>query len=152
MPERSTPKLAMIGFDAADLGYIRSALPSLPNFRRALESGMVRTVRSSADLLAGSVWPSFFTAKTPGEHGIYHIVQWDPDAMRIRRITMDPIRHEPFWRKLDRRGLRVIAIDVPLALAAKTGHGIEISSWGAHDTFGPPTSFPESFVTELLRD
>ncbi len=152
MREPTAPRLAMIGFDGADLDYVKSALRSLPNFRRALESGAARTVRSSADLLAGSVWPSFFTTKTPGEHGIYHIVQWDPEAMRIRRVTIDPIRHEPFWRKLDRRGLKVIAVDVPLAVAAKTGHGIEISSWGAHDTFGPPASFPEEVVSDILRN
>src|SRR5271169_3280525 len=98
MSRSTTCKLAMIGFDAADLDYILSALGSLPNFRRALESGLLRRLHSPADLLAGSVWPSFFTASTPGEHGIYHIVQWDPDAMRLQRVKMGELKRQPFWR------------------------------------------------------
>ena len=88
MAEAAAPKLAMIGFDAADVDYIRSQLPSLPNFRRAFDSGLSRRLRSPADLLPGSVWPTFYTARSPGEHGVYHIVQWDADAMRLPGRTL----------------------------------------------------------------
>src|SRR5579862_4857540 len=104
--EAAAPKLAMIGFDAADVDYIRSQLPSMPNFRRAFDSGVSRRLRSPADLLPGSVWPTFYTARSPGEHGVYHIVQWDADAMRLRRVYSELLACEPFWRKLDRRGLK----------------------------------------------
>jgi predicted AlkP superfamily phosphohydrolase/phosphomutase len=151
MSKTTATKMAMLGFDAADFDYIKGNLLSLPNFRRALDVGVSRRLRSPADLLPGSVWPTFYTASSPGEHGIYHIVQWDPDAMRLRRVGSDSLRHEPFWHRLDRRGLKVIALDVPLSLARETSHGIEIANWGAHDQLGPFASFPPQFATEIQR-
>ena len=74
----------MIGLDAAELGFVRAAGAALPTLRRALETGLVRRLRSPADLLPGSVWPTFFTGKPPAEHGFYHHLQWDPAAMRLR--------------------------------------------------------------------
>jgi predicted AlkP superfamily phosphohydrolase/phosphomutase len=150
MPARS-PKLAMIGFDAANLEYIRSALSSLPNFRRALDCGVVRRLHSPADLLAGAVWPTFFTASTPGEHGIYHIVQWDADAMRLSRIRMEQLSREPFWRALHRRGIKTIALDVPLMVARETANGIEITDWGTHDNYRPLESYPREITADIQR-
>ena len=63
-------RIAMIGLDAADLGLIRSWSSTLPNLRRVLASGPVHTLRSPADLLTGSVWPTFYTATTPGEQSV----------------------------------------------------------------------------------
>ncbi len=151
MDEAAAPKLAMIGFDAADVDYIRSQLPSLPNFRRAFDSGVWRRLRSPADLLPGSVWPTFYTARSPGEHGVYHIVQWDPDAMHLRRVNSELLACEPFWRKLDRRGLKVTACDVPFSLAGATAHGIEVAGWGAHDQIDRFAAFPREVGVELQR-
>ena len=151
MSKAAAPKLAMIGFDAADVDYIKREIGSLPNFRRAFESGVSRRLRSPADFLAGAVWPTFYTARMPGEHGIYHIVQWDPDTMRIRRVNPELQALEPFWRKLDRRGLKVIALDVPMTLGGETRHAIEICGWGAHDQIAPFASFPRDVGQELRR-
>src|SRR5262245_1335168 len=40
------PKVMMIGLDAASIEFILAALPSLPNLRRAIESGVLRRLRS----------------------------------------------------------------------------------------------------------
>ena len=53
--------LAMIGVDAADLDFIRANLAALPNFRRALDTGITRKLQSTAGALTGSVWPTFFS-------------------------------------------------------------------------------------------
>ena len=87
-PENSKPKIAMLGFDAAELSYIQEHLPMLPNFKRALSCGRLTQLSSSAGMFAGSVWPTFYTATPPGEHGIHHLMQWDADAMRLRRISV----------------------------------------------------------------
>jgi predicted AlkP superfamily phosphohydrolase/phosphomutase len=141
----------MIGLDAADLGLIRSRSSTLPNMSRVLASGPVHTLRSPADLLTGSVWPTFYTATTPGEHGIYHHLQWDAASMRLRRVTADWLDCEPFWAELDRRGRRVIAIDVPLLFPAHVRRGIEVLNWGSHDTLGPLACNPRSLEGEIWR-
>ena len=150
-PENSKPKIAMLGFDAAELSYIQEHLPMLPNFKRALSCGPLTRLSSPAQMFPGSVWPTFYTATPPGEHGIHHLMQWDADAMRLRRVSGEWLPNEPFWRELERRGVRVIALDVPVAFPPKECAGVEVSSWGAHDQVSLFTAYPREIKTEILR-
>jgi predicted AlkP superfamily phosphohydrolase/phosphomutase len=148
---RSPRRLAMIGLDAADLGFIRSSVGSLPNLRRVLEEGPLQRLDSPAHLLTGSVWPTFSTATDPGEHGIYHHLQWDASRMRLRRVAADWLDYEPFWYEIARRGSRVVAVDVPMAFAPRLPDAVEVVNWGAHDQLGPLACSPRSLERELRR-
>jgi len=143
--------VAMIGVDAADLDFIRANLSSLPNFRHALETGITRPLRSTAGALTGSVWPTFYTAKPPGDHGIYHHLQWDSSQMQLRRVTEEWLYCEPFWYEFERRGLRVIALDVPMTFHPRLTNGIEVITWGSHDELTPFATHPGDLGRTLLR-
>ena len=143
--------VAMIGVDAADLDFIRANLSSLPNLRHALETGITRPLRSTAGALTGSVWPTFYTAKPPGDHGIYHHLQWDSSQMQLRRVTEEWLYCEPFWYELERRGSRVIAIDVPMTFRPRLTDGIEVITWGSHDELTPFATHPEELGHKILR-
>jgi len=143
--------VAMIGVDAADLDFIRANLSSLPNFCRALDTGITRKLQSTAGALTGSVWPTFFSEKPPGEHGIYHHLQWDSSQMQLRRVTEDWLYCEPFWYELERRGLRVIAIDVPMTFHPRLSNGIEVITWGSHDELTPFAAHPAEIGRSILK-
>ena len=143
--------VAMIGIDAADLDFIRANLSSLPNFRHALETGITRPLHSTAGALTGSVWPTFYTAKPPGDHGIYHHLQWDSSQMRLRRVTEEWLYCEPFWYDLERRGSRIIAIDVPMTFKPRLSAGIEVITWGSHDELTPFATHPVELGRSILR-
>jgi len=147
----SSRRLAMIGLDAADLGFIRSSGGSLPNLRRTLEEGALQRLDSPAHLLTGSVWPTFSTATDPGEHGIYHHLQWDASRMRLRRVATDWLDCEPFWYELARRGRRVVAVDVPMTFAPRLPKAVEVVNWGAHDQLGPLACSPRGLERELRQ-
>src|SRR5713101_6168922 len=89
-------KIAMLGIDSANFGIIKSNLSVLPNLARALGAGVFRRLESPGDLISGAVWPTFYTGKSPGDHGVYHILQWDQDSMRLRRLSEDWFYCEPF--------------------------------------------------------
>ena len=145
-------RLAMIGLDAADLGFIQSSSSELPNLRRVLGRSFLQTIRSPADLLTGSVWPTFATATNPGEHGMYHHLQWDPNAMRMRRITPDVFDFEPFWYEIARGGRRVIAVDAPLVFPPRAlPQGIAVLNWGTHDQLGRVICHPRHLEGEIRR-
>src|ERR1700682_1422146 len=103
-PENSKPKIAMLGFDAAELSYIQNHLPLLPHFKRSLSCGRLTRLSSPGEMFPGSVWPTFYTATSPGEHGIHHLMQWDADAMRLRRVSGEWLPNEPVLRRLERGG------------------------------------------------
>jgi predicted AlkP superfamily phosphohydrolase/phosphomutase len=129
----TTSKVMMIGLDAASLDFIQASLPSLPNLRRAVESGRLQRLRSrTSELLHAAVWPTLYTGQPPGTHGVYYHMQWDPAAMRLRQIN-DWLYCEPFWCELERRGRRVVAMDVPMSWPSRLRQGLEITDWGTHD-------------------
>src|SRR5260370_19859524 len=130
---KTSPKLAMIGVDAAEFSFSKQHLAELPHFSRALGIGVARRLSSTSALLNGSVWPTFYTASDPQDHGIYHHLQWDPDLMRLRRVTTDWLPAEPFYVKAERSGLQLTALDVPLGLRRCLATGIEGTNFGWHD-------------------
>jgi predicted AlkP superfamily phosphohydrolase/phosphomutase len=146
-----TNKIALVGIDAGDLNFIRSNISSLPNLRQTLQTGVVTTLHSTAHLLTGSVWPTFCTGTLPGDHGVFHHLQWDAVGMRMRRVNDDWLPFEPFWYDLQRRGLRTIAIDVPMTFRPRAARGIEVVSWGSHDTLVPYAAQPRELEKEIIR-
>ena len=90
---------------------------SLPSLKALCERGTLTPLRSSADWLVGSPWPTFYTGTPPAEHGLFHYLLWDPATMTNRRPSPDWLPLRPFWRRLGERGRRVIAVDVPMAYA-----------------------------------
>ncbi|HXN84478.1 MAG TPA: alkaline phosphatase family protein [Candidatus Binataceae bacterium] len=151
MKSAKTPKLAMIGVDAAEFSFIKTHLANLPNFSRILSHGVLRQLSSTSALLNGSVWPSFYTASNPSDHGIYHHIQWDPELMKIRRVTPEWLPAEPFYAKLERKGVAVTALDVPVSMRTHLNDGIEITNFGVHDPFAKVESNQPGLIRDLLR-
>lgn len=144
-------KIVMIGVDAAELSLIQAHRASLPNFDRVLSRGVLQPLESVGGILPGAVWPTFYTGTPPGEHGLYHHLQWDPTAMRLRRVNSRWMHVEPFWCELERRGLSVAVVDMPMALAPHLRAGMEILNWGNHDFVGPFATHPPELAGEILR-
>lgn len=144
-------RLAMLGLDAAELDFIRAHPSRLPTLHDLLARGTLRRLGSPAGLLPGAVWPTFATGRSPGEHGVYHHLQWDPAAMRLRRVSAEWLPFEPFWHSLARRGRRLIVADVPMSFPPPDGAGIEVVNWGAHDQLGPLACAPRGLAREIRR-
>jgi predicted AlkP superfamily phosphohydrolase/phosphomutase len=145
----SRPKVAMIGLDAAELSFIQRHLPSLRALRGVLDAGTLHRLGSTAGVFPGSVWPTFYSGRPPGEHGVYHHLQWDADAMQLRRVAADWLYVEPFWYELERRGLRVATIDVPMSFPSRLTRGAEVINWGSHDELGPFGAYPGHLAAEI---
>ncbi|OQW37494.1 MAG: hypothetical protein A4E19_12480 [Nitrospira sp. SG-bin1] len=128
-----TARVLMLGIDAADLIFIQKHRDNLPVIDRLMREGVLRSLETTSRLLTGSVWPTFYTGTMPGEHGIYHHLQWDPTTMRIRRISADWLYCEPFWYELSRNGVKVTVADVPMTFPSRLQRGVEVVNWGAHD-------------------
>ncbi|MGZ5720610.1 MAG: alkaline phosphatase family protein [Burkholderiales bacterium] len=144
-------KVMMIGLDAGSLDFIEASLSSLPNLRRAVENGVRRRLRSrSSELLPAAAWPTLYTGTPPGDHGFYYPMQWDPNSMSLRPVA-DSLYCEPFWYELERRGHRVVALDVPETWPSRLQRGIEVTDWGAHDALSEFSARPADLAAEIRR-
>jgi predicted AlkP superfamily phosphohydrolase/phosphomutase len=143
----------MIGLDAAELSFVREHAASLPVLARLLTGPgtSAKPLASTASRLAGSVWPTFYTGAGPGEHGIYHHLQWDAAAMRLRRVTDKWLWAEPFWYELERQGKSVIAVDVPMTFPSRLRRGVEVINWGSHDTLSATSARPEPIARQIRK-
>jgi hypothetical protein len=121
----------MIGLDSMDIDCLSASLGSLPNLRALFEGGLLTRLSSPADAMSASVWPTFSTGQSPGDHGHYYPMQWDPNTMRLRRVSADWLGFEPWWYELGRRGVPVTTFDVQVLCTSATAPGIEVVNWGA---------------------
>jgi predicted AlkP superfamily phosphohydrolase/phosphomutase len=131
------PMIMMLGVDAASMDVIRANLPRLPNFARLIAQGAHYRLDSWGNIAPGAVWPSFATATPPGDHGIYHHIQWNPAAMRLQRVSADWLGYQPFWRDLAAAGQKVCVVDVPMTFAAPTDETLEVVTFASHDELVP---------------
>lgn len=141
----------MIGLDSPNLAHLRGALHRLPVMRRLFEGGAFFDLASSADVLDASAWPTFYTGTLPGEHGLYHPMQWDAAAMRMRRLAADWIYAEPFWYALGREGIPVVSVDVPMLLPATLPGGVEVRNWSTQENTGPLDASPPALAADVVR-
>ena len=76
-----------IGIDAAEGSLVKrlmdeGALPALRSLLGDDASGRWLTVRSTAHIGSGTVWPTFITGDDPTVHGIYSEWRWRPESSR----------------------------------------------------------------------
>jgi predicted AlkP superfamily phosphohydrolase/phosphomutase len=97
-----TNKVAMIGLDACDVELVRqwSAEGKLPTFKKLIEQSKNVKISSSCEVLQGSIWPSFFTAKNPAEHGMYYMLQMANGTQNIKRVKASDLKCPSFWSAL----------------------------------------------------
>jgi predicted AlkP superfamily phosphohydrolase/phosphomutase len=126
------PVLA-VAIDGAEPALVTSMMArgELSSLRALAERGGRGRITSPADIGSGAVWPTFMTGSAPTVHGICYDWPWDPDKMRIGRLTTDHLT--PFWRTLAQDGYTVGVLDVPYGPVPGVTRGIEISEWGSHD-------------------
>lgn len=131
MLNKASQRLLMLGLDAADLHFIRSHADALPTLGKALDTGVLFEP-AAPEPLSGSVWPTFYSGKHPGMHGMYQHLVWDADRMGLRLIGDDWCPYEPFWKDLENYGHRVVVMDVPFSFGTALQKGVEITDWGTH--------------------
>lgn len=146
-------KLVIIALDAAEHSLVEkwSNEGVLPNLKMLMERSLSGRLGSSADWLAGSPWPTFYTGTNPAVHGLYHPMQWRSEKMASERPAPDWLGLTPFWRSLPDMGRDFVALDMPMTYGPGNVGGKEICGWATHDNLTPPAANPEGLLTWAER-
>jgi len=149
----SSPKLLVIGLDAADREVIErwADLGLLPNIARLRSSGVWGDLHTTADTLHVSAWPSIYSGVTPDQHGLYH-------AYVMREGEQAPVRPRPeecpapfLWQLLDEHGKKSIVMDAFMTCPLRDFNGIQIVDWGSWTWFAGQEIRPQSIKDEIRR-
>jgi len=143
-----TNKVLFIGLDAAEPSLIEKWMAEglLPNIKQLREQGVYSLIGSPDDHLVGLAWPTFYTGVNPGNHGVHHYLQWNPEKMCSERVNQLWLPLNPFWRNFRDEDPRAIVIDVPLTPSIKEFHGIEMSGWATHEVLVPLNAYPKEIL------
>lgn len=145
--------LILLGLDAMDVELVQhwSREGVLPGFQRLFASAAQGRLDSPAQVMQGSIWPSFVTGLNPGRHGLYFMTQLSPGTTELKRMLAFDMQQPPFWARPDVAAGPVAVVDVPkLRLVARPGDR-QIVEWGALDHFSRFSTYPNSLARSLAR-
>lgn len=153
MNANRTKPVLVIALDSAEPSLVERWMNdgTLPTLKRLRSEGAYGRLKSSAEWLAGSPWPTFYTGTSPAEHGLYETTQWRAERMQHAQASPEWLPLYPFWRNLGKKELRVVSVDLPMTYPPEPFNGIEIRGWMTQDSIsnvGKPTSYP---ATEIDR-
>lgn len=145
-------RVLVIGLDAATFDLIEPWMAEglLPNFHRLVTEGAWGRLESTIPPVTAVAWNAFATGKNAGKHGVFDFVRRQAGGYRIRVVDGRSRKAMPFWRLLDRNGLRAGVINVPMTYPPdQLEHGFLVSGFDApgldSDFAHPP------HLKELLR-
>jgi predicted AlkP superfamily phosphohydrolase/phosphomutase len=143
-----TPTI-LIGLDGAEPSALASDTSSgrFPTLAGLAERGAHGRLVGEHGYLTDTVWPEIRTGVSGITTGIYYApMQFRGGERRARPLTAAELTPDRFyWNVAADAGLRVAAVDQPLAPVRTAGAEFEIGGWGTHDRpFGLAYNRPEA--------
>ncbi|MCC6660448.1 MAG: alkaline phosphatase family protein [Phycisphaerales bacterium] len=107
MPERTAPRILIVGWDAADWKIIDPLLAAgrTPHLAGLIARGVRGDLSTLQPMLSPLLWTSIATGKTPDKHGILNFVEPEP-AGGLRVATSTTRRVKALWNILTQAGRR----------------------------------------------
>ncbi len=111
------------------------------------------SIATPPGVLEGAIWPTCITGSSPASHGMFSTVKMKVGTYATEAaMYADRLPMLPFWAQLGRAGKRVAVIDVPFARPVKHLNGIQVTNWGAHDSWAwERSSWPPRLITDLVK-
>jgi predicted AlkP superfamily phosphohydrolase/phosphomutase len=148
-----TDRVLVIGLDMGDIALIEkwSLEGFLPTFRSLMAEGTWGSVKTTAEALHTSSWPTIFTGSLPGKHGVYYPYQPRPGQQQAEHIQPGQYGAQPFWQILDRAGKRCIVLDAPETFPAAGFTGVQIFEWGTWAWYWKRMTTPVEIEKQLTK-
>jgi predicted AlkP superfamily phosphohydrolase/phosphomutase len=147
-------KLVIIGVDSADRHLIQewASEGSLPTFKKLMETSAWGDSANATGVVAGTVWPLFYTSAMPGRTGRFRgTTQFMSGTYQHADIDFDRFYYPPFWDVLARYGKKSLVIDAPYAFLSKEKNVTQLVDWCSHSPWkdGVSISSPEKLTSDV---
>ena len=148
------PRLVVLAVDSADAQLVRkwAGEGHLPTFARLLESGLVASIDTPPAVLEGGIWPTFLISSLPATHGMFAFQSTKAGSYDIENgMFADRLPAPPFWSHMSAAGRRVAVVDAPFARPIEGLNGVQITNWGAHDSWcWTRCSTPSGLIDDIV--
>jgi predicted AlkP superfamily phosphohydrolase/phosphomutase len=129
------PGMVVLGLDGVSWTMIRRLTGQglMPNLAALLREAQTGPMASTLPEISPVAWTTFFTARSPGEHGIYGFTEFQPGTYRVRLNSSADVRTPCLWDWLSLRERRSVVLNVPLTYPARPLSGVMVSGFVALD-------------------
>lgn len=147
----SVNRVLALALDMADGDLIRhwSGQGRLPHFASLISTGTWIDLKSTAQVLHTSTWPTFATGVHPGKHGVYFPYQAKPGYQLAQHVQADQYGARTFWHHSDKQGCQCIVYDVPETFPEPEFGGKAVFDWGTWAWYGTPCAQPLALLKEV---
>ncbi|EMA38952.1 alkaline phosphatase family protein [Halobiforma nitratireducens] len=94
-----------------------------------------------------SAWPSMYTGKNPGKHGVYGFLSFDGYDWDVVNAT--DVRERALWELLSDRGLTSVVVNVPVTHPPREFDGALIPGYTAPED---PDCHPDGLLAEVREE
>ncbi len=151
------PRFILFGIDGATFDIIQPAVAAgkLPHIGRLMEQGSWRVLRSVIPPMTAPAWTTIMTGMNPGKHGVFEFHTLKDNSYNTRLVSSVDRKVLAIWDLLNRSGLSVGVLNVPMTYPPDPVQGWMISGMMGALDFGEATCSPPQLaqtVRALARD
>jgi predicted AlkP superfamily phosphohydrolase/phosphomutase len=147
-------RVLIIGLDGATLDLISPwvAQGELPTFERLMSEGTYGELESVPNMHTAAAWPSMFTGKNPGKHGMFWLVEPKENSYDFAFVDGSWCRSPAIWDVLGQNGFEVGVFGVPMTFPAHPLNGFLVAGFDAPGPEHPRFAYPQTIVSELRQE
>ncbi|WP_290819092.1 alkaline phosphatase family protein [Halovivax sp.] len=142
----SGPRLLLVGLDAGCAPVLEPLFEEdrIPTLERMFADGASGPLESQIPPWTASAWPSLYTGKNPGKHGIFDFLAFDGYEWDVVNATR--VRERAVWELLSDHGYTSVVVNVPVTHPPREFDGALIPGLTAPEE---PTCHPAGILDEI---
>ncbi len=139
-------RLLVVGLDAGCRPILEPLFDSgtIPTIESLFEEGTSGPLESQLPPWTASAWPSLYTGKNPGKHGVYDFLSFDGYDWDI--VNSTHVRERTIWELLDDHGVTSVVVNLPVTHPAREFDGALIPGLTAPES---PDCHPEGILDDV---
>ncbi len=143
------PKMLVIGLDGTPYSYIkkRTDAGELPNFKRVLDTGSFRPLKSVIPTVSCVAWSSVMTGHNPARHNIFGFIDRKPGTYDIYLPNGATLRSKLMVEEMSTAGKKVVSLSVPVTYPPRQIRGALVSGFLAPKI--DKATFPPQLASDL---
>jgi len=136
----------LIGLDAATESILERVATegTIETLRGLVDSGVSGPLESQIPPWTASAWPSLYTGKNPGKHGVFGFLSFDGYDWDVVNATN--VRARSLWEYLAFHDLTSVVVNVPVTHPPRTFDGALVPGYTAPEN---PDCHPEGLLDEI---
>ncbi|RZV10820.1 putative AlkP superfamily phosphohydrolase/phosphomutase [Natrinema hispanicum] len=146
MDDGSSLQTLLVGIDAACDRVLAPLFEDneVPTLESIYRNGTSGALESQIPPWTASAWPSLYTGKNPGKHGVYGFLSFDGYDWDVVNAT--DVRERTLWELLDRHGVTSVVVNVPVTYPPRAFDGALIPGYTAPED---PDCHPDGVLEDV---